>query len=184
MLTMQTNEIFNRLGAALRVLNGTIRLEELVPVVGVWDVVVTRADGRVERKTLHNIVTAAGLNRLANRAISATVGTPWYILGVGTVTAAASLDSTNFGEVAGGRKAAATVVQSREWFALTMTWAGNADSLTGIALDSAAILCHASSGIGAVCNIVNSLNTTLAASDFLNLTCRVRIGSHDLAHST
>ena len=160
---------------------GTIRLDGFVRIEGVWDVVVTRADGRVERKTLENIITAAGLNRLANRAISATVGTPWYILGVGTVTAAASLDSTNFGEVS---RKAATGVQSREWFALTMTWAGNADSLTGIALDSAAILCHANSGQGAVCNIVNSLNTTLAASDFLNLTARVRVGSHDLAHST
>lgn len=176
------NQFFERLGDALRVINGTIRMDERVPVVGVWDVLVTRADGRVERKTLHNIVVAAGLNRLANRAISATVGTPFYILGVGTVTAAASLDSVNFGEVS--RKAASTVVQSREWFALTMTWAGNADSLTGIALDSAAILTHASSGIGAICNIVNSLQTTLAASDFLNLTARVRIGSHDLSHTT
>jgi len=163
---------------------GTLLPADFVPVWGEWDVEVHRFDGSVERKTLKNIVTSAGLNRLANRAISATVGTPWYVLGVGTVTAAASLDSANFGEVAGGRKAAATVVQSREWFALTMTWAGNADGVTGILLDSAAILCHASSGIGAVCNIVNSLNTTLAASDFLNLTARVRVGSHDLAHST
>lgn len=161
---------------------GTI-LPGYIRVEGVWDVVVTRADGRVERKTLKNIVTAAGLNRIANRAIG-TVGSAWAYLMVGTITAAASLDSTNFGEVANGRKLAATVVQSREWFALTMTWAGNADSLTGIALDSAAIGCHASSGQGAVCNIVNSLQTTLAASDFLLLTARVRVGSHDLAHST
>lgn len=181
---MKLNIMLDRLVDACRILNGTVRLDELVKVDGIWDVVVTRADGRVEAKTLHNIVTDAGLNRLANLAIPSPVGTPWYILGVGTVTAAASLDSTNFGEVAGGRKAAAVVVQSREWFALTMTWAGNADGLTGILLDSAAILCHASSGIGAVCNIVNSLNTTLAASDFLNLTARVRIGSHNLDHTT
>ena len=181
---MDFNRIIERFTGAVRVLNGTIRLDEMVKISGEWDVVVTRANGAIERKTLHNIVVSQGLNRLANRAISATVGTPWYILGVGTISAAASLDSVNFGEVANGRKAAATVVQSSEWFALTMTWAGNADALTGIVLESAAILCHANSGIGAVCNIVNGLSTTLAASDFLNLTARVRIGSHNLAHST
>jgi len=163
---------------------GTVLADSYVQIMGEWDVEVHRADGTIERKTLKNIVTSAGLNRLANRAISATVGTPWYILGVGTISAAASLDSTNFGEVTNGRKAAATVVQSSEWFALTMTWAGNTDALTGIVLESAAILCHANSGIGAVCNIVNGLATTLAASDFLNLTARVRVGSHNLAHST
>lgn len=162
---------------------GTVLPYGSVQIMGEFDIVVTRADGTVERKTLRNQVTAAGLNRLASRAVVGT-SSAWAYLGVGTVTAAASLDSTNFGEVANGRKLAATVVQSREWFALTMTWAGNADSLTGIALDSAAILCHASSGQGAVMNIVNGMATTLAASDFLNLTARVRVGSHNLSHST
>lgn len=165
----------------INTLNGTL-LPDHIPVIGEWDVTVTRADGSVERKTLKNVVTAAGLNRIANRAVNATGTTPFYVLGVGTVTAAGSLGSTNFGEVS--RKAAATAIQSSEWVALTMTWAGNADSLTGIALDSAAILCHASSGQGAVGNMVNSLQTTLAASDFLNLTCRIRVGSHNLGHTT
>lgn len=175
--------MLDRLRGALRVLNGTIDLGSMIPVEGYWDVKVVRADGTIEERTLKNIVTAAGLNRLANRAIGET-NTPLYVLGVGTVTAAASLGSTNFGEVANGRKAASTIVQSREWIALTATWAGNTDSMTGIVLDSASILCHASSGQGAVINMVNSLNTTLAASDFLNLTCRIRVGSHDLSHST
>jgi hypothetical protein len=174
--------MLDRLRGALRVLNGTIDLGSTLQVEGYWDVKVVRADGTIEGRTLKNIVTAAGLNRIANRLVTATGTTPAYVLGVGTVTAAASLDSVNFGEVS--RKAAATVVQSREWAALTMTWAGNTDSLTGILLDSASILCHASSGQGAVINMVNSLNTTLAASDFLNLTCRIRVGSHDLAHTT
>lgn len=136
---------------------------------------------------IRNQLTAAGLNRIAARAVTATGNTPWYILGVGTLTAAASLDSTNFGEVANGRKASISTgatAQSREWIFMTATWAGNTDSMTGIALDSAAILCHASSGQGAVANIVNGLSVTLQASDFLFLTSRIRVGSHDLSHST
>jgi hypothetical protein len=170
-----------------KAVNGTLGFTDKIGperFYGEFEILVTRHDGKVERRTLRNIVTAAGLNRIANRAVTATGTTPFYVLGVGTITAAASLDSTNFGEVTNGRKAASTVVQSREWFALTMTWAGNADSLTGILLDSAAMLCHASSGQGAVANIVNAMSVTLGASDFLLLTARIRVGSHDLSHTT
>lgn len=157
----------------------------MVPMVGEFKVKVTRASGAVEEYSRSNIVTAAGLNRIANRAVQATGTTPAYILGVGTMTTAASLDSTNFGEVS--RKASVVngaSAQSREWVFMVATWAGNADSLTGVPLDSAAILCHANSGQGVVFNIVNGLGVTLQASDFLNLTARIRVGSHDLAHST
>jgi len=153
-----------------------------ITIVGEFEAKIFRADGSVEEKKIHNIVTRYGLNRLANRAVNATGTTPAYVLGVGTVTAAASLDSTNFGEVS--RKAAATATQSREFFALVATWAGNSDSVTGVALDSVSILDHASSGQGIVFNIANGLGVTLQASDFLNLTGRIRVGSHDLAHST
>jgi len=157
----------------------------LVPIYGEFKAVIHRADGTVEEKPWkRNQLTAAGLNRIANRAVNAS--SPWFILGVGTITAAASLDSVNFGEVANGRKTSTVTgasAQSREWFFMNATYAGNADSLTGIVLDSAAILCHASSGQGAVCNIVNGLNITLQASDFLSLTARIRVGSHDLSHS-
>ena len=95
--------MLDRLRGALRVLNGTIDLGSMIPVEGYWDVKVVRADGTIEERTLKNIVTAAGLNRLANRAIGET-NTPLYVLGVGTVTAAASLGSTNFGEVANGAR--------------------------------------------------------------------------------
>lgn len=164
----------------------------LIPIMGEFKADVFRAlPGGGWRKEegvwKRNQLTSAGLNRIANRAVQATGTTPAYILGVGTVTAAASLDSTNFGEVANGRKTSIVTgasAQSREWFFMQATWAGNADSLTGIALNSAAILCHASSGQGAVFNIVNSLDVTLAASDYLNLTARIRVGSHDLSHST
>ena len=164
----------------------------LIPIVGEFKADVFRAlpEGgwrKEEGHWIRNQLTSAGLNRIATRAVAATGTTPFYVIGVGTVTAAASLDSTNFGEVANGRKASTVSgnsAQSREWFFMNATYAGNADSLTGIVLDSAAILCHASSGQGAVANIVNGLAVTLQASDFLNLTARIRVGSHDLAHST
>lgn len=133
---------------------------------------------------VRNQLTSAGLNRIANRAMTATGTTPFYVLGVGTVTAAASLGSTDFGEVAGGRKSATTATQSREWMFMVATWAGATDSVTSLALGSAAMLCHASSGQGAVANIVNGLGVTLAASDFLLLTARIRVGSHDVSHTT
>lgn len=182
-----SRNIFERLKGAASVLAGTIRLDECVPIVGEFHAKVYRADGSVEERRIKNIVTAAGLNRIANRAVQATGTSPAWILGIGTITAAASLDSTNFGEVANGRKTStvlASAAQSREWIFLNATWAGNADALTGIALDSVALLCNASSGIGAVFNIANGLGVTLQASDFLNLTGRIRVGSHDLSHTT
>lgn len=144
---------------------------------------VYRADGGVENKRLKNIVTRYGLNRLASRGVSDT-GSAASKIAVGTVTAAASLDSSvlGFGEVS--RKTAAVIVQSQDWMALTMTWAGNADSLTGVVLDSVAIVDHANSGQGIAFNIANGLGVTLQASDFLNLTARIRVGSHNLGQST
>jgi hypothetical protein len=183
--------IFDRIRQAGQVLGGMIRLDEHVPIMGEFEITVYRADGSLERRRIRNQVTAAGLNRISNRAIMATGTTPFYIIGVGTVTAAASLDSTNFGEVANGRKTGVTnpnssgltATQSREWFSITATYGGFSDSLTGIVLDSAALLCHASSGQGAVMNIVNGMAVTLANSDILNVTGQVRVGSHNLAHS-
>lgn len=164
----------------------------ILPLYGEFKATIFRArpDGgytKEERDWVRNQLTAAGLNRIANRAVQAAGTTPAYVLGVGTLTAAASLDSTNFGEVANGRKASivsGASAQSREWIFMTGTWGGSADSVTSLTLDSAAILCHASSGQGAVFNIVNGLSVVLANSDFLALTARIRVGSHDLSHST
>ena len=172
--------------------DATFKKDTTVPMYGEFQATIVRADGTIEvRPWKRNQLTAAGLNRIANRAIQPTGTTPFYVLGVGTISAAASLDSTNFGEVANGRKtgitnpasSALSAVQSREWIAVVATWAGFTDSLTGIALESAAILCHMSSGQGAVANIVNGLGVTLQNSDFLNLTARIRVGSHDLSHT-
>lgn len=160
----------------------------LIPILGEWDALVTRADGSQERFTRRNIVTKAGLNRIANRAVQATGTSPFFVLGIGSYTTGgnpASLDSTNFGELS--RKASTVSgagAQSREWLFLTGTWGGAADSVTSKTIDAAAILDHASSGSGIVANIVQGLGVTLADSDFLSLTCRIRVGSHDLSHTT
>jgi hypothetical protein len=159
-----------------------------IQIAGEWDALVTRADGSVEERSRGNIVTRAGLNRFANRMVAATATTPINFLGIGSYTTGsnpASLDSTNFGELS--RKvtiAGSSAAQSREWVFLSATWAGAADSVTSKTIDSAALLDHANSGSGIVVNIVQGLGVTLADSDFLALTCRIRVGSHDLAHST
>ncbi|CAB4165503.1 hypothetical protein UFOVP820_61 [uncultured Caudovirales phage] len=162
-----------------------------IGVFGEWDVRVTRADGTVEEKTLRNTVTAYGLNRIANRAVQATGTTPFYCVAVGTATAApADTDGpTSLGEVVGGRKTSINLgaaAQSREWVFLTSTFGGFADGLTGIALQSAAIadLPTSSAVAGGIGNRVNGLGVTLQNSDLLSLTVRIRVGSHNQAHST
>ena len=168
------------------VLGGTLMP---LSVYGEWDIVVTRADGSEERKTLRNVVTAAGMNRLANRAVQATGTTPFFTILVGTITTApADTDAQpQFGEMI--RKASivsGASAQSREWVFLTCTLGGAADGITSKTMNCAGITdfptSHASTGVYG--NRVNGLGTTLADSDFLALTCRVRVGSHNQAHST
>jgi hypothetical protein len=152
---------------------------------------VIRADGSIETKQLRNVVTQYGLNRIANRAMQATGTTPFYVLVVGTATAAHSLGSVQAGIGEVLRKASIVTgasAQSREWMFLNATYGGFADSITSVVLDSCGIADFASSYATAtsncIGNMVNGLGVTLAASDFLNLTVRIRVGSHDLAHST
>lgn len=160
---------------------------------GEWLVEVHRADGRIERKVLRNVVTDRGLNRIANRAVQATGTTPFNYIIVGTATQAGSLNSvqSSLGEVirrasiANPASTSVVGIQSREWIAMTATFGGSVDGLTGIALDSAAIHdyvnSHATTGI--VGNHVNGLGVTLQNSDLLNLTVRIRVGSHDIQHT-
>lgn len=159
-------------------------LTDGVPMFGEFHAKVVRADGTVEERRIRNQLSYKGLNRIANRAVQATGTTPAFVLGVGTLTTAASLDCdvTSFGEVS--RKTAVSAVQSREWFALVATWAGNTDTLSGVALDSVALLDHVDSGQGTAFNIAVGLSVTLQDSDFLNLTGRIRVGSHDIGHTT
>lgn len=181
------------LGLGVRRIGDTIlprsALVELAPLLGEWDIKVVRADGSVERKTIKNIVTRSGMNRLANRGVQATGTSVGYVICVGTNTAAHSADSAqgNIGEVI--RKTSnftGAGAQSREWLFLQDTFGGASDSLTGIALDSAAICDFptSSNASGIFFNIINGMGVTLAASDLLDLTVRIRVGSHNLSHST
>jgi hypothetical protein len=150
-----------------------------IPVKGVWKRTITRADGSEEVVYLDNIVVAAGLNAIASR-IGLDTTSRFGFMAVGTVTAASSLGSTvtTFGEIK--RKVSSTITSSAEVHIQVCTYAGAADSLTGIALGSAAIVNHVNSGQGVALNIVNSVAATLAASDFLRLEMTVQVGSHNL----
>jgi hypothetical protein len=159
-----------------------------VSVRGEWDVKVVRADGRIEQKTVKNVVTRVGMNRIAHRAVAHDTS-PFFYLVIGTQTAAHSLDSVQGGIGEVKRKASAvgsTQAQSSEWIFLQCTLGGAADSVTSVALDSAAIAAfansHASTGI--LGNAVNGIGVTLANSDLLDLTVRIRCGSHNGTHTT
>jgi len=52
--------------------------------------------------------------------------------------------------------------------------------LTNVALASAAMVNHVNSGLGVTLNLTNSVNATLQSCDYLNLECRVRVGSRAL----
>lgn len=158
-------------------------------VKGRYHVKVTRADGSIEEKYVDNIVLRTGLNRLANRGVQASGTSVFYIVGVGTATATHSLDSAQggFGEVS--RKTSnvtGSSAQSREWIFLTQTWAGFADSITSVALDTVFTSDYPNShaSTGAYLNAANGLGVTLGNSDFLALTAQIRVGSHNLSHST
>lgn len=159
-----------------------------VSVHGEWDIKVVRTDGTIERKTLRNVVTRAGLNRIAHRAVAHDTS-PFFYIAVGTQTATHSLDSAQgtLGEVV--RKVSAvgsTQAQSREWIFLQCTLGGASDSVTSLALDSAGISdgVNSSASAGILGNLVNGIGVTLANSDLLDLTVRIRCGSHDISHTT
>lgn len=155
-------------------------LSDNAPLNVKWRNRITRADGSVEEFLIpKNIVTKDGLNALAARAIGVVTSAIGY-LAIGTVTAAHSLGSTvtMFGEIS--RKVPSILASSNEAVIVAMTWAGNTDAITGVALGSAACVNHASSGLGIAYNLTNSVSATLAASDFLLLQAEIQIGSHNL----
>jgi hypothetical protein len=169
-----------------RNISDTIAPLSAIPIVGEITVKVTRWDGRVEEKKLINTVTVAGLNRIALNAVHSAGGV-FNSLIVGTATAAPALTNSqsSMGEVS--RKTSINLngsAQSREWIFLTATWGGAADSVTSVVLDSAGISIGASSlATSLLANRVNGMGVTLANSDLLHLTARIRVGSHDVAHT-
>jgi len=152
-------------------------------VHGVYDIEITRANGDIEHKRIKNIVTKDGLNAIAELMIGDATGTnsAFKYIVIGSVTAQGSLGSVQggIGEVT-TRKIAATLASSGEVAILVATWAGNTDGLTGVALGSAGIANHASSGSGILGSHVNSVDATLQASDFLKVQVEIQIGSHAL----
>lgn len=181
--------IFNRVKDACAVVAGTLRPREMVHVYGEWNVKVVRADGSVEEKVVRNVVTVAGLNRIANRAVQAAGTTPFYNIVIGSRTNASTFTDvqSNMGEMS--RKsfiATGASAQSREWIFGVATWGGAADGVTSLTIDCAGISDHVNSHAttGIIANRVAGLAVTLGNSDFLNLTVRIRVGSHDNTHST
>lgn len=154
-------------------LNGQKNIE----IMGHWKRTITRANGSIEYKELDNIVVKAGLDEIAKLAI-ANAGSAAFYLAVGTVTAAASLSSVQGGLGEVDRKTAGTKTSSLETFYMIETWGGAADSVTSVALESAAMFNHASSGSGVMFNQVNGVSATLADSDFLHLEAQIRVGSY------
>lgn len=166
-------------GEILQGFKNAIANPNFVGVKGKWHFNITRADGSVESSTVDNIVTKDGLNAIAARMVLSTTSAFAYIA-IGTATAAGSLGSVQGGLGEVSRKLASTIASSNEVAILVATWAGNTDSLTGVALASAGIINHASSGSGTFGNHVNSVAATLAASDFLKVQMEIQIGSHAL----
>jgi len=156
---------------------GVPKGNDQVSLHGTWRFQITRANGGVEEHVVKNTMIATGLNKAASMLTSNTQSAFLY-LAIGTVTAESSLGSSNFGEVS--RKIAATQTSSNEVAILVATWAGDADSISGVALGSGASCNHASSGQGEILNIVNSVDATLQDSDHLKIQMEVQVGSHNL----
>jgi hypothetical protein len=139
---------------------------------------ITRHNGEIDRKVLPNIVTADGLNHLANRAIS-DAGSKYNWLAIGTADYTPHINSQEILEC--DRKVGAVVGNSYELIVCVATWGGSADSVTSNDIEMAAICNHQTSGSGHYLNVVNGVSTVLADSDFLHLEVQVQVGSHAIA---
>jgi hypothetical protein len=150
-------------------------LRESLPLQGTFIRTITRADGEIDRKVLPNIVTADGLNNLADRAVS-DAGSKYNWLAIGTANYTPHINSQEILECS--RKQAALISASFELIVCIATWGGNAESVTSNQLEMAAIANHQTSGSGHYLNVANGLSTVLADSDFLHLEVQVQVGSH------
>lgn len=156
--------------------------ESGISLKGTWRFKIVRADGTIEEHVSENIVTKDGLNAIAELMLGDATGanSGFRYIAIGTVVNAGSLGSVQSGLGEVGRKIASTIASSNETGILVATWAGNADSITGVALRSAGMVNHASSGSGIFGSHVNSVSATLNDSDFLQVQVEVQVGSHNL----
>jgi len=138
---------------------------------------ITRENGEIDRKALPNIVTATGLNHLADRAVS-DAGSKYNWIAVGTADYTPHINSQEISE--SDRKVVALISASAELIVAIATWGGAADSQTSNSLEMAAIANHQTSGSGHYLNVANGLATVLADSDFLHLEIQVQVGSHNI----
>ena len=138
---------------------------------------ITRANGDIDRKVIPNIVTAPGLDHLANRAVS-DAGSKYNWLAIGTADYTPHINSQEILEC--DRKQAALISNSSELIVVIATWGGAAESVTSNQLEMAAIGNHETSGSGHYLNVANGLSTVLADSDFLHLEVQVQVGSHNI----
>lgn len=145
-----------------------------IGIRGKFIATITRADGTIERQETENVVTAAGLNHLASRAIADT-GSKYGWLAIGSATHTPHINSQYIAE--SSRKAAAVIGSSKEVLYVVATWGGAADSVTSVAIAGCAIANHGTSGSGHYLNHA-AVSVVLADSDFLHLEAQVSVGSH------
>lgn len=148
-----------------------------IPLRGTFVRKITRYNGEIDRKVLPNIVTADGLNNLANRAIS-DAGSKYNWLAIGTANYTPHINSQEILEC--DRKQASTIGNSYELIVVIATWGGAADSVTSNQIEMAGIANHQTSGSGHYLNVANGVSTVLADSDFLQLEVQVQVGSHNI----
>lgn len=152
-------------------------MESKIGMKGTFLRTVTRHNGEIDRKAIPNIVTADGLNNLADRAVS-DAGSKYNWLAIGTADYTPHINSQEILEC--DRKQAAVIGASYELIVVIATWGGDADSVTSNQLEMAAIANHQTSGSGHYLNVANGLSTVLADSDFLHLEVQVQVGSHNI----
>lgn len=134
------------------------------------------ADGRREQYELGNVVTGAGRDALASRAIEDTTS-PFVHMAVGSGTDAGSLGSTDL--TFETLRKAATMSTSNEVIIGVTCWGGAADSITSEYLDEAGLFNHADSGQGTMLNLLTGIDHTFADSDVVKVQMEVSVGSYD-----
>lgn len=138
-----------------------------------WTARIFRVDGRIEEKIFDNMVVDAGMDFLA-ASLSSSPGSAMNHIAVGTGTGASSLGTVALAGEA-KRNVMGSKLSSNNVWITTCTFAGNADSVTSVALTEAAVF-NATSGYNCFQRIQGTL-ATLGDSDYLHLTIETTIGS-------